>query len=189
MISNYSNSSDTKEKGGRKKIANCEKKSVAVAKLSAYVSSSFLSARFPGVRKIADIFQGREIHPQRVSIRLLQGSRWPIARVGLPPLSVDQSRTASTCAGRLVPLGICLTSCAKAAGLFVKISRRELDVICRETFKFIRFDTWHVNFSSITKILVIYLTEVAGRENCYESDLICTCRGWFCICNEIFICW
>lgn len=147
MISNYSNSSDTKEKGGRKKIANCEKKSVAVAKLSAYVSSSFLSARFPGVRKIADIFQGREIHPQRVSIRLLQGSRWPIARVGLPPLSVDQSRTASTCAGRLVPLGICrcLTSCAKAAGLFVKISRRELDAICRETFKFILVlirDTW-----------------------------------------------
>lgn len=147
MISNYSNSSDTKEKGGRKKIANCEKKSVAVAKLSAYVSSSFLSARFPGVRKIADIFQGREIHPQRVSIRLLQGSRWPIARVGLPPLSVDQSRTASTSAGRLVPLGICrcLTSCAKAAGLFVKISRRELDAICRETFKFILVlirDTW-----------------------------------------------
>lgn len=136
-----------KNRGGRKKIASCEKKSVAAAKLSAYVSSSFLSARLPGVRKITDIFQGREIHPQRVSIRLLQGSRWPIARVGLPPLSVDQSRTASTCPGRLVPLGICrcLTSCAKTAGLFVKISRRELDAICRETFKFILVlirDTW-----------------------------------------------
>lgn len=33
----------------------------------------FLSARLPGVRKIADIFQGREIHLRRVSIRLLQG--------------------------------------------------------------------------------------------------------------------